>query len=160
MEPMARRFLWGILPLGVAVACSGTNEVNDPRGNGGGAGAEHVAGASAAGAADGDSPDDATPGGQGGSAGEYNVGGDTSEGGEAGAGGAAAVHFWTDATQHIEIACFGFFDGFATFRADRSQLSAEELELLAGEVGVPGSTYDDNDDQIHCVVTASDTQGS
>ena len=145
---MSHRLAWGALLLGVALGCEG-KEVNEP-------GVMHSAGASAAGASGtAGSPDDAVLGG---AAGALSPGGDAGEGGAAGAGGAAAVPFWTDATQHLEIACFGFFDGLATFRAEREQLSAEELELLATQSGVPGSDFDGNDDQIHCVVTTTDAR--
>jgi hypothetical protein len=73
--------------------------------------------------------------------------------------GSVPEHFWNDDTQHIEIACFGFFAGYATFRADRVQLSADQLALLANAQGVPGDKYDDNDDRIHCVVTRTDAAG-
>ena len=145
-----------MLLLGVAIACSGTKDMNEPGDNAGGAGSAHSAGAPAAGASnEAGSADDTTPGGAGGTGGQLNSGG---IGGIGGIGGVASVQFWTEATQHVEIACFGFFDGFATFHADRAQLNAEQLALLANQTGVPGSTYDDNDDQIHCVVTTSDAE--
>ena len=160
---MKRRFGWALLPLGVALACSATIDPNEPGANGGGAGAAPAAGSPAAGRSGEQDP----PGDTGGKGGEQTVGGDTSPGGaggaggdtsSGGAGGAASEHFWTTATQRIELSCFGFFDGFAIFRATRAELSAEQLALLTGQTGVPGSTYDDNDDQIHCVVTTSDAQ--
>lgn len=163
---MWQRFAWGALLLGVALGCNDGDEPGNGGMNGGTAGSPGHSGGASAGAAsagasgsgsagEGGSRDDDTPGGAGG---ELNVGGDASQGGEGGEGGVASVHFFTDATQHVEIACFGFFDGFATFRADRSQLSAEQLPILGAQTGVPGSTYDDNDDGIHCVATTTDAQ--
>ncbi len=163
---MWQRYALGALILGVALGCNDGDELGEGGANAGAAGSSGHgggahAGAAAAGASgagvsgEGGARDGDTPAGAGG---ELNVGGDTSEGGEGGEGGVASVHFFTDATQHVEIACFGFFDGYATFRADRAQLSADQLELLGAQVGVPGSTYDDNDDGIHCVVTTTDAR--
>ena len=150
---MSRWIAFGLLLLAVGLGCSGTNESDDSAGNAGRAGSAPSAGSSAAGVSgEGGS---LGPGGAGGTGGEPNVGGDTSEGGE---GGAAPVHFWTEAVQHIKIECFGFIEGYATFRADRTELSAAQRELLASQTGTPGSTYDDNDDAIHCVVTTTDAR--
>src|SRR4051812_8325909 len=159
---MAYRVAGGLLLITMAIACSESKDVNDPGGNVGGGGSAHSAGASGeAGEADpitlGGAGGDTAPGGAGGDTAPGGAGGDLNLGGEGGAGGVASVQFWTPATQHIEIACFGYFDGFATFRADRAELSAEQVVLLAKQTGVPGSTYDGNDDQIHCVVTTTDT---
>lgn len=142
--------------LGIALGCGKIEMAHDARVNVGGAGATHSVGSSAAGASGQAGSDDETPGGAGGMAGKLGVGGRTSV---AGAGGMPSVYFWTEATQHIEIECFGLFDGLAAFRADRSELSAAQLSLLAVQTGVPGSSYDGNDDQIHCWVTTTDAQG-
>jgi len=150
---MRRWIACGLLLLAVGLGCTGINESDDSAGNAGRAGSAPSAGSSAAGVSgEGGS---LGPGGAGGTGGEPNVGGDTSEGGE---GAAAPVHFWTPAVQHIEIECFGFVAGYATFRADRTELGAAQLELLASQTGTPGSTYDDNDDQIHCVVTTTEAR--
>lgn len=158
---MRYRAAGGLLLITVAFACSESKDVNEPRGNAGAGGSPQSAGASGeAGEADptdlGGAGGDTSPGGAGGDTAPGGAGGDLDMGGEGGAGGVASVQFWTPTTKHIEIACFGFFDGFATFRADRAELSTEQVALLARQTGVPGSTYDDNDDQIHCVVTTRD----
>ena len=156
---MARRLGWGIA-FAIALGCSGNVERSESDMDAGG-GSAHSAGASSiAGSRADDSPDDPSPGGAGGAADVQDVAGMPNAGGAGGAGGAASVHFWTESTQHIALECFGYFDGFATFRADRAQLSSEQLELLSTEKGVPGSTYDGNDDRIHCVVTTTDARGA
>ncbi len=93
-----------------------------PRGTWGEPGPRNPLGSAAAGVSGEDgSPNEETPGGAGGAA-----------------GGAASVSFWTEATEHISIECFGYFDGSATFRADREELNAEQLELLTSQRGVVG----------------------
>jgi hypothetical protein len=148
---MWRRIGCAVVLLQVAIGC-GTSEPTECGGSLAGSGSGNAAGASGHAESGGG---DGTLGGTGGG---LELGGDAGAAGEAGAGGAAAVQFWTDATQHIEIACFGFTLGYAQFRAHRAQLSAEQLTLLARQTGLPGSTYDDNDDGIHCLVTTRDAQ--
>lgn len=147
--PMWRRIVCGVVLLQLAIAC-GTSESNECGGSLAGGGSGNAAGAS------GHAESGAGGGALGGTGGE--LGGDAGAGGEAGTGGAAGVQFWTDATQHIEIACFGFGLGYAQFRAERAQLSVEQLTLLARQTGLPGSTDDSNDDGIHCLVTTRDAQ--
>lgn len=136
-----------MLVWGAALGCGGTVDTAEPVANVAGSGARQVADPSTAGSVVGVARA---------SGGESGAGSDSGAGGEVEVGGATAVHFWSEAVRHIEIACFGYFDGFAMFRADRAQLSAAQQAQLAAQTGVPGSTYDGNDDQIHCVVTTSE----
>jgi len=141
---MLVRYGLGLIVVGIALGCSEEAAPNEVAAHAGEAGSVHSAG----------SGHESEFAGAGGIGGGYEPGG---HGGQAGAGGAAPVRFWTEETQRIEITCFGFSAGYAIFRADRSQLSNEQLALLAPSAGLPGSTYDSNDDGIHCVVTTTDS---
>lgn len=150
---MTLRLATSLTLLGIALGCSGTVETHDAGPVSANAAGANATGASFAGGSDDAGlPDDQTGAGAGGVAEQAN------ENGGGSSGGVAAVRFWTEATQHIELVCFGFIAGEAMFRADRAELSVEQLQLLASHTGLPGSTYDDNDDAIHCVVTTTDAQ--
>lgn len=76
--------------------------------------------------------------GLGGRAGDTSVGmGGSADGGVAG----LLDTPWDERSQRVELRCFGFFEGTMRFRADRAQLSAEQLQLLEGlRFGPPGAT--------------------
>ena len=138
--------------LATALGCGGTAQLSEPAAQGGGSDGGR---ASVAGSRAGNDESAVLAGaGHGGSeAHEEHAGGGAGEAGGAGEGGAPSEPLWNDDTQRIELECFGFFAGFATFRADRAQLSEAQIASLEELHGVPGDTYDDNDDRIHCVVT-------
>ena len=70
-----------------------------------------------------------------------------------------AVHNCTPNNLHFEVNK-AFLEAGKHVLSEKplTMTSAESGELvrLARQTGVPGSTYDDNDDQIHCVVTTRD----
>ncbi|HET7538457.1 MAG TPA: hypothetical protein VFK05_01250 [Polyangiaceae bacterium] len=116
------------MALSVVVACG--SDANRPRPNGG-------AGQAAAGA--GGDPSRSGSG-QGGSSGVAGEGGESGEGGAAGEGGYGGecttfppeLPPWSEYSQHLELYCFGYFQGPMLFSADRDQLSAAELAILDG----------------------------
>ncbi len=65
--------------------------------------------------------------------GEASQGG-AADGGRAGDAGASAVLDapWDEHGQHVDLGCFAYFSGSMEFGADRAELSAEQLQLLAG----------------------------
>jgi len=68
-------------------------------------------------------------------------------------------HPWVASSQRIEVSCGSFFEGSTRFRADRSELTSEQLSLLDRV-----ETTDGNDqcweDTQSCRITVTDRDGS
>lgn len=95
-------------------------------------------------------------GGSGGDAGNDDTAGGAGQAGEAGAIELPAP--WDEHSRHIELDCFAYFDGSMRFKADRAQLSAKELHLLAGLRSVrPGDAC--AEDQLRCHVAVTSDSG-
>jgi hypothetical protein len=75
-----------------------------------------------------------------------------------GAGCAHSEDPWDASSQRIEVSCGSFFEGAMLFRADRSELTSEQLSLLDRM-----ETVDGNDqcieDERSCQVTVTDRNG-
>jgi len=77
----------------------------------------------------------------------------------AGCASSAGEHPWVASSQRIEVSCGSHFDGRTRFRADRSELTSEQLSLLDRV-----ETIDGNDqcweDTRSCRLTVTDRSGA
>jgi len=135
-------FLVGM--TGIALACDSTDAPSTGENTGGSS-----AGHGAADAGSGGDGDQAMGGGAG-------QGGD---GGLAGAAGEVVLQPWSDDSSHLDVRCNSFFDGTMEFRADRAELSAEQLGLLTGLRGVALSDRC-LQDELNCEVSIVDSDRS
>ena len=134
------------LALASALGCSSTEPTSEASA---GAGGETVADAGQAGSAGGDLSDSGA-----------GLGGSAGEGGTAGEAGTAGLFDppWNEHSQHIELRCFAYFIGSMEFSAERSELSAEQLQVLAGLRQIrPNAVC--AEDQLGCNVAITGDRG-
>ena len=97
-----------------------------------------------------------------GSAGSGASAGDAGSAGEAGSGEAGSGVLdppWTEHSQHIELDCFGFFQGPMLFSADRDQLSVSQLALVEGLQRTEPSEARCSSDPLDCDVAITGDDG-
>lgn len=81
------------------------------------------------------------------------------DGGLDAAGPAQCVPVWLDSSQRIAISSFGFHEGSAAYEIARGDMSAEQLQILAGLCRIPTPTGPAGADYTSYRVTITDQDG-
>lgn len=93
-----------------------------------------------------------------GEAGSPATAGEAGSAGEAGTGAVPDLP-WNEHSQHIELDCFGFFQGPMLFSADRDQLSVAQLALVEDLRRTEPSEAPCSSDPLNCDVAITSDEG-